>query len=102
MQENHEHKNQQTEGNTRCAHKSDPCLASAAPNGMVDRSLAEKPKVGELQMDWPRSEDLKEEKDVTAPTSIVAGQGPNALHSAPALRGIRNVGFKDCRKSSAR
>jgi hypothetical protein len=30
-------------------------------------------KVGELQMDWLRSEDLKEEKDVTAPTSIVAG-----------------------------
>jgi hypothetical protein len=29
---------------------------------MVDRSLAEKPKVGKLQMDWLRSEDLKEEK----------------------------------------
>jgi hypothetical protein len=25
-------------------------------------SLAEQPKVGELQMDWLRSEDLKEEK----------------------------------------
>ena len=36
-------------------------------------SLAEKPKVGELQMDWLRSEDLKEEKDVTAPTFIIAG-----------------------------
>jgi hypothetical protein len=29
---------------------------------MADRSLAEKPKVGKLQMDWLRSEDLKEEK----------------------------------------
>ena len=37
--------------------------------------LAEKPKVGELQMDWLRSEDLKEEKDVTAPVLIVAEQG---------------------------
>jgi hypothetical protein len=31
------------------------------------RSLAETPKVEELQMDWLRSEDLKEEKVVTAP-----------------------------------
>jgi hypothetical protein len=29
--------------------------------------------MGELQMDWLRSEDLKEEKDVTAPIFIVAG-----------------------------
>jgi hypothetical protein len=28
-------------------------------------ALAEKPKVGELQMDWLRSEDLKEETVVT-------------------------------------
>ena len=35
-------------------------------------SLAEKPKVGELQMDWLRSEDLKEEKSVTASTTIIA------------------------------
>jgi len=35
----------------------------------------ERPKVGELQMDWLRSEDLKEEKDVTAPNFIVAGAG---------------------------
>jgi hypothetical protein len=35
-------------------------------------SLAEKPKVGELQMDWLRSEDLKEEKNVTAPVVIIA------------------------------
>ena len=33
----------------------------------------EKPKVGELQMDWLRSEDLKEEKVVTLPAFIVAG-----------------------------
>ena len=35
-------------------------------------SLAEKPKVGELQMDWLRSEDLKEEKNVTASTTMIA------------------------------
>jgi hypothetical protein len=29
---------------------------------MGRRSLAEKPKVGELQMNWLRSEDLKEVK----------------------------------------
>jgi hypothetical protein len=34
--------------------------------------LAEKPKVEELQMDWLRSEDLKEEKNVTAPVVIIA------------------------------
>ncbi len=37
--------------------------------------LAEKPKVRELQMDWLRSEDLKEEKDVTAPIVIIAEPG---------------------------
>ena len=31
--------------------------------------LAEKPKMEELQMDWLRSEDLKEEKNVTTPNS---------------------------------
>jgi hypothetical protein len=31
---------------------------------LANPSLAEKPKVGELQMDWLRSEDLKEEKNV--------------------------------------
>jgi hypothetical protein len=29
--------------------------------GWAGHSLVEKPKVGELQMDWLRSEDLKEE-----------------------------------------
>jgi hypothetical protein len=37
---------------------------------MVHHSLAEKPKVGELQMDWLRSEDLKEEKVVTLPALL--------------------------------
>lgn len=31
-----------------------------------------KPKMGELQMDWLSSEDLKEEKVVTAPLLIIA------------------------------
>jgi hypothetical protein len=30
--------------------------------------------VGELQMDWLRSEDLKEEKNVIAPIVIIAGR----------------------------
>jgi hypothetical protein len=34
------------------------------------RSLAEKPKMGGLQMDWLRSEDLKEEKVVTTPALL--------------------------------
>jgi hypothetical protein len=37
-------------------------LARSAANGLGSHSLVEKPKVGELQMDWLRSEDLKEEK----------------------------------------
>jgi hypothetical protein len=32
--------------------------------------LSEKPKMGELQMDWLRSEDLKEEKVVTTPVPL--------------------------------
>jgi hypothetical protein len=44
-----------------------PFLASLAPMGLADCCLAETPKVGELQMNWLRSEDLKEEKNVTAP-----------------------------------
>jgi hypothetical protein len=34
--------------------------------------LSDKPKRGELQMDWLRSEDLKEEKVVTTPIAIVS------------------------------
>jgi hypothetical protein len=40
----------------------DRCRAAFA-----NRSFAEKPKMGELQMNWLRSEDLKEEKNVIAP-----------------------------------
>jgi len=40
-------------------------------NGWI-LGLAEKPKVEELQMDWLRSEDLKEEKNVTASVVIIA------------------------------
>lgn len=43
------------------------------------QKLAEKPKVEELQTDWLRSEDLKEEKDVTASRTIIAGE--DLLHS---------------------
>jgi hypothetical protein len=39
------------------------------------RSLAEQPKVGELQMDWLRSEDLKEEKVVTTPSPLYHVEG---------------------------
>jgi hypothetical protein len=34
-------------------------------------SLAKTPKVGELQMDWLRSEDLKEEKVETTPAATI-------------------------------
>jgi hypothetical protein len=56
--------------------KSRPFLASPCrQTAGADHSLAEKPKVEEFQMDWLRSEDLKEEKNVTAPIAIVAGLG---------------------------
>jgi hypothetical protein len=49
--------------------------------------LAEKPKVGELQMDWLRSEDLKEESKITASLVIIAvPQRPDAA-GAPDRRG---------------
>jgi hypothetical protein len=41
---------------------------------MVRTSLAATPKVGELQMDWLRSEDLKEEKVVSTPALTIARQ----------------------------
>ena len=48
-------------------------LCERGTNKVLDRrSLAEKPKVRELQMDWLRSEDLKEEENVTAPIVIIA------------------------------
>jgi hypothetical protein len=54
---------------------------------------AEKPKMGELQMDWLRSEDLKEEKNVTAPVSIIAVKAlylgvPFAVVTASALAAV--------------
>jgi len=45
----------------------------AAATGMGRPLLAEKPKMRELQMNWLRSEDLKEEKNVTAPVTMIAG-----------------------------
>jgi len=50
--------------------------------------LAEKPKVEELQMDWLRSEDLNEEKNLTASMVIIAVEAyhslslPNGVHEA--------------------
>jgi hypothetical protein len=46
--------------------------------------------MGELQMDWLRSEDLKEEKNVTTPTTIIAVYAPggNQLHSLTLLKGV--------------
>jgi hypothetical protein len=38
---------------------------------MAHRFLAEPPKVEELQMDWLRSEDLKEEKVVTTSSQLL-------------------------------
>ena len=45
----------------------------------------ENPKVGELQMDWLRSEDLKEEKNVIAPIAIIAA---HCALSLPAVQGL--------------
>jgi len=96
-QQDREQHDKQTEGNTTCAYQKRPFWASPASTQLVaqsasyiaeligspqdrckrtwlDPSLAEKPKVGELQMNWLRSEDLKEEKNVTTPIFIVAGQ----------------------------
>lgn len=49
--------------------KSDPSWRVPHQTGFA-ASLAEKPKVRKLQMDWLRSEDLKEEKVVTTPLSV--------------------------------
>jgi hypothetical protein len=47
-----------------------------------------KPKVGELQMDWLRSEDLKEEKSVTAPMAIIAVEQPIAPRRCRAAQSV--------------
>jgi hypothetical protein len=39
-------------------------------------------------MDWLRSEDLKEEKNVTAPVTIIAGEGRLHFGVAERLRGV--------------
>ncbi len=52
--------------------KADPSWRVLHQTGWADYSLAEKPKMEELQMDWLRSEDLKEEKNITASIIIIA------------------------------
>jgi hypothetical protein len=55
--------------------------------GLADCCRAETPKVGKLQMNWLRSEDLKEEKNVTAPVAIIAvAKTMRRLSPAPAGR----------------
>ena len=71
QQQNREQHDQQTERNTNDIHKA-TLLGESCTNGMGRLLLAEKPKVEELQMNWLRSEDLKEEKNVTAPVVIIA------------------------------
>jgi hypothetical protein len=71
-QQDREEHDKRSEENTGCVHKSDPSWRVPRQTGRAPHSLAEKPKVGELQMDWLRSEDLKEEKNVTAPIVIIA------------------------------
>jgi len=68
----------------------DSCKISA--NGVAERSLAEKPKMGELQMDWLRSEDLKEEKNVTAPNCHDSTYGAVALR----VSDVRGVTLEIC------
>jgi hypothetical protein len=71
QQQNREQYDQQAERNTNEIHKA-TLLGESCTNGMGRPLLAEKPKVEQLQMDWLRSEDLKEEKNVTAPIAIIA------------------------------
>jgi hypothetical protein len=72
QQQNGEQHNDQAERNTNDIHKATLLGESRTPMGLADCCLAETPKVGELQMSWLRSEDLKEEKNVTAPVAIIA------------------------------
>ena len=77
-----------------------------AMNEWSSPSLAEKPKVGELQMDWLRSEDLKEEKNVTASTTIIAApplwrrQEAGRLHRAASDASNRSAGRRGSRPRS--
>ena len=47
-------------------------LGEFCHTGWADHYSLKSLRVGELQMDWLRSEDLKEEKNVTAPILIIA------------------------------
>jgi hypothetical protein len=72
--------------------KSDPSKRVLHQMAWVRRWFAEKPKVGELQMDWLRSEDLKEEKNLTASITIVAGQRPMySIRLSPVKTGARRA-----------
>jgi hypothetical protein len=64
-QQDRKEQNKKTERNTSGVHKSDPSWRDLQQAGRAGHSLVEKPKVGELQMNWLRSEDLKEEKTRT-------------------------------------
>ena len=106
-QQDREQPDKQTEGNTSYVHKAtllgefciDPASRStgvlspgvdrlpARSLQTVGRRLAEKPKIGKLQMDWLRSEDLKEEKNVTAPMATIAVEEPIASVVRQGLRG---------------
>jgi hypothetical protein len=58
----------------------------------ADSPLAEKPKEEELQMSWLRSEDLKEEKNVTASIRSIAGE--DVLHFGVPQTNHRLLGAK--------
>ena len=116
-QQDHEQYDQQTEENAGCVHRATPLGESLPSNGMAEHSLAENLRCGEFQMDWLRSEDLKEEKNVTAPIVIIAlhalcrchewrgvplvmqADGPdlrgrhNRESGCPTLREVRSVGI---------
>jgi hypothetical protein len=89
-QQDSEQRKKQTDKHTICVHKATllgesgivrrnaqiargrALRARSLQKAWADRSLAEKPKMGGLQMDWLRSEDLKEVKVVTAPLLSIA------------------------------
>ena len=68
----------------------------------ADCSLAEKPKTGELQMDWLRSEDLKEEKNVTTPKTIIAVYAPRRLPRSGEAYVLRVPLFRRCATKAGR
>jgi hypothetical protein len=65
-------------------------LASSMSRVGGAREPAKKPKAEEPQMDWLRSEDLKEQKNVTDPKVVIAAEayplsppGFRSFHKAP-------------------